>query len=437
MSVNSAHRLDRRWSILGMLGLCITLLMPACAGSGQHPMSSNPAVVFPYVVQNGSPPPHWIAFPFPTPASDSLGMAVGPDDNMWFTSNQGEIVRFTMDGSATPYSIPTTNPFPQGIASGSDGNLWFTTGYNQGIWRVTTSGEFTFFALPINESFANGDILSWKDFLWFPAYDVVHNYFVIARLTTSGNLKEFPLLPPTFGEPWGIAVGPDHNIWFTDYSTKTIGRLTPKGLISSFGPTTYQPREITAGPDGNLWFVEATGFGTPPTIGRITTAGTITEFGLGGNADPFAITRGFGNTVVVTDFRGILWFVNTSGAYSYKAKYLPAEFGGAPVRAITRAPDNNYWFWSDGDAGVYVRLLMSASPSSISFSGVGQSQDVVITEKSYGGSWTAGTGDSNIATVAQGQKANTFIVTSVGSGSTKISISDSKSNTLLVPVAVP
>ena len=34
------------------------------------------------------------------------------------------------------------------------------------------------------------------------------------------------------------------------------------------------PLGMTAGPDGNLWFTEQFG----PGIGRITTAGTITEF---------------------------------------------------------------------------------------------------------------------------------------------------------------
>ena len=35
------------------------------------------------------------------------------------------------------------------------------------------------------------------------------------------------------------------------------------------------PSGITAGPDGNLWFTEAAA-----TIGRITPAGTVTEFPL-------------------------------------------------------------------------------------------------------------------------------------------------------------
>jgi virginiamycin B lyase len=49
------------------------------------------------------------------------------------------------------------------------------------------------------------------------------------------------------------------------------------------------PEGITAGPDGNLWFTEFTG----NRIGRITPAGTVTEFPvLTGKRGPEGITAG-------------------------------------------------------------------------------------------------------------------------------------------------
>src|ERR1700694_2026025 len=50
------------------------------------------------------------------------------------------------------------------------------------------------------------------------------------------------------------------------------------------------PQGIAAGPDGNLWFAES---GGGSRIGRITTAGTITEF-TGLTGAPFWIASGPG-----------------------------------------------------------------------------------------------------------------------------------------------
>jgi streptogramin lyase len=55
----------------------------------------------------------------------------------------------------------------------------------------------------------------------------------------------------------------------------------PAGMLKQFKVPTAnsQPRAITNGADGNLWFTEGTEFtSAPPRIGRITPAGSITEF---------------------------------------------------------------------------------------------------------------------------------------------------------------
>src|SRR5438128_1578799 len=81
--------------------------------------------------------------------------------------------------------------------------------------------------------------------------------------------------------PRGITAGPDGNLWFADEARSNIGRITLAGSITEFPlPTNCglsggcEPWSITAGPDGNLWFTELDG----NRIGRITTTGSITEF---------------------------------------------------------------------------------------------------------------------------------------------------------------
>ena len=59
------------------------------------------------------------------------------------------------------------------------------------------------------------------------------------------------------GTPEDIALGPDGNLWFTEYQGFAIGRLTTSGTLTEFnlGQQGYgYPDDIVAGPDGNLWF---------------------------------------------------------------------------------------------------------------------------------------------------------------------------------------
>src|SRR4029453_15437768 len=82
--------------------------------------------------------------------------------------------------------------------------------------------------------------------------------------------------------PFGIAAGPDGNLWFTlsplsDLpGNSAIGRITTGGVATTevSRPHGRDPLGIAAGPDGNLWFVLA---GTN-AIGRITTSGVVTQF---------------------------------------------------------------------------------------------------------------------------------------------------------------
>lgn len=82
--------------------------------------------------------------------------------------------------------------------------------------------------------------------------------------------------PGLTGQPDGIVSGSDGKLWFSEFDGK-IGTIKTDGTgfveftIPSANASTHV---ITAGPDGNLWFTED----RAGRIGRITTAGTITEF---------------------------------------------------------------------------------------------------------------------------------------------------------------
>ena len=109
-------------------------------------------------------------------------IAVGPDNNLWFTElNGSKIGKITTSGAITEYTIVNTGtPQPWGIASGPDGNLWFTESGGNKIGKITTGGTITEYVL----------------------------------LTTNTH-------------PSGIVTGPDGNLWFTESNLSKIARITP------------------------------------------------------------------------------------------------------------------------------------------------------------------------------------------------------------------
>src|SRR6516165_849385 len=129
-----------------------------------------------------------------------------------------------------------------------------------------------------------------------------------ARLRVEGmedrcllSITEFPV--PTAGaNPFGITVGPDGNVWFTE------NYISPANKVGMINPTTHTvtdfavptpntlPFGITAGPDGNVWFTEHDNNDTQ--VGRIGEINPVThaiaEFPLpsGTQSGPAGIVAG-------------------------------------------------------------------------------------------------------------------------------------------------
>src|SRR2546426_8718651 len=134
-------------------------------------------------------------FDIPTYYSHPLGIAAGPDGNMWFTENNfphtegNKIGRVAISGEFTEFRIPIPKSRRFGITAGPDGNMWFTENAGNKIGRVTTGGTFSEYA--VNQ---------------------------IGRVTPSGVFSEFPIPTGDNYAPSGITAGPDGNMWFTEYS---------------------------------------------------------------------------------------------------------------------------------------------------------------------------------------------------------------------------
>jgi streptogramin lyase len=168
----------------------------------------------------------------------------------------------------------------------------------------------------------------------------------IGRITPAGVITEYPI-PTQTSYPRGIVSGPDGNLWFVESHANKIGRITPAGVISEFLvplPTgCFAPLlwDITAGPDGNLWFTD-TGCAQ---IGRITTTGGVTEFQVPTpGSNPLGITTGpDGHLWFTEDIRGgKIAFITTAGTVTEFPTLV--DF----INAITSGPDGNMWFTQEG-----------------------------------------------------------------------------------------
>jgi virginiamycin B lyase len=73
----------------------------------------------------------------PTAQAHPANLAVGPDNQIWFTELQGnKIARITTDGRAREVPVASDNGQPMDIAKGPNSTLWFTLGAGNKVGRV-------------------------------------------------------------------------------------------------------------------------------------------------------------------------------------------------------------------------------------------------------------------------------------------------------------
>ena len=90
-------------------------------------------------------------------------------------------------------------------------------------------------------------------------------------------------------------------MWFTEFDGNKIGRITTAGTITNefTVPTANSgPVGIAPGPDNALWFTEYQG----SKIARVSTAGVFAEFSLPtASSQPFGVVKGPDGAVWFTD----------------------------------------------------------------------------------------------------------------------------------------
>ena len=170
------------------------------------------------------------------------GITVGPDGALWFTNAyNNSIGRITTSGAVSNFTGPSISS-PSGIAAGPDGALWFTNVSNNSIGRITTSGAVTNFT----DSMHLGAVGHHAG----PGRCAVVHQLPPTTRSVGSRRREWsrPTQDPSISGPSGIAAGPDGALWFTNMETNRIGRITTAGVVSDYpAPNASGAYNITRG----------------------------------------------------------------------------------------------------------------------------------------------------------------------------------------------
>lgn len=254
-------------------------------------------------------------------------MIVGPDLALWFPENGNTIGRIDPN---PPYTITEFGPFSGGgleITIGADGNIWFA---EQGSYDCNQN----------------------------PPSRIAR---ILAR--PPHTITEFPV-PGPISVPYGIAGGPDGNLWFTrigapdgcsnagspeidsisPFAPNEIHRYPLPAFPTNGLPAPTKPQKIVAGPDGNLWFNISPYIGSiSPTGGHEITlfpipgaTGNFADINVGPVTDPFSIWF-----VPIIDGQQFMGRIGTDP--SHQITTYPLNIKGG-VNSVVAGPDGNIWF---------------------------------------------------------------------------------------------
>lgn len=248
-----------------------------------------------------SPPMTFLDY---TASGNGYGIATTSDGTVYISQGgQSRTLVRVVGTQATPIALPSPYSAPQLMTRGSDGAVWFS---NQHIILPTIFGN-------------------------------------IGRIDAAGTITEFDV-PQT---PFGMALGPDGNVWFVETYQGRVGRITPSGGVAdySLGAGVHRPTGIAAG-NGDIWVAE----GYTSTIDRITTSGTlVAQYPI--PTEALWITAGsdgamwFGGTNDVgrIDVLGQVWYAVLPCDVANVGNFcLPGYFQS--VTSVTSGPDGAMWF---------------------------------------------------------------------------------------------
>jgi streptogramin lyase len=178
---------------------------------------------------------------------------------------------------------------------------------------------------------------------------------VTARMIPTVQAQEISV-PSGSMTRYGMAVGSDGAAYFAE--PRGIGRVTTAGAVTEFPFTDSRmgPGSMVPGPDGKVWFDGGINNAPPPVgpannsyVASITPSGAITQYAVG-NAYPLGgLTVGPDNNLWFTYINFSIGSATTGGTIT---TYSPTYGNSLTIRAndVVSGSDGNLWMSSDQGA---------------------------------------------------------------------------------------
>ncbi len=301
-------------------------------------------------------PGHSLLMPLPE-GYGSCCIALGWDGDFWLSGAVGKLTRVTPAGELSSFHIPAFERAPGPIVAGPRHSMWFleerpdvVVDTTPLLGRVAADGAFSEIPLP-KGPYAEDLAVGPDGNLWVARAALRSGE--VDRVTPAGKVTRFRMP----GETGAITAGPERSVWFALAGT-TIGRIGPSGKLRKFDvPGRGFINDITKGPDGNLWYTHW-GRRGPPTIGRMTPGGRVTEFPLHKRGRP-----GGTPATIIAGPDGNLWFSEFEpariGRITPRGKITRWRRGGAAADSIAVGPEGNLWLSSGRTETIAVLALTS------------------------------------------------------------------------------
>jgi streptogramin lyase len=281
-------------------------------------------------------------YPTPTPGSDPFGITT--TNAVWFTENQvDKLGRIDQSGTITEIALPTGSG-PLGLTSTAFGTLALAAHGTASIDEVASDGTVTTHPVP-NGLLPYAVALGRDSGVWFTAQPPTaggRGAVGVMRPTPDRQITLYPV----DGVPWGITSGNDGNVWFAVQRAGggAIGKITTAGTVTeySIGPGAI-PVDVTSASDGNVWFTDQ----NHGRVGRVTPSGAVREFAIGASSTILGIAKGSGGVgVIAADPGGKALYLITS------AGHRKVPVAGTPQQLSLALQGGMYFTLREGKVGL-------------------------------------------------------------------------------------
>ena len=234
----------------------------------------------------------------------------------------------------------------------------------------------------------------------------------------TATIQQYPVPTQAYQDPADITLGPDGNLWFSEFGGQMIGRVTPGGSMSEY-VVSGNPTAVITGGDGDIWFLES----DVQKIGKIDPAtGVVTEFGVPSLFYPQGVAHSLtlgpdGNIYFTDSVLNIIGRITPTGATTERS------VSGGPL-GITVGADGNLWFGERSKQSIGRISTALTHPTFFrmppSGNGVDQRHAFGITTGPDGNVWYTDSLANKVGYITPSGAFAEFFIPTSGSGATNI-----------------